>query len=577
MSSYLLIEDFKGGLDSRRSRITAKPGTLWNLVNAHINRGGEIEKRKAFVLSATLPTSQTFGLISSNANLYVFGSVAGPVVPANVQYQQLVHPTGIAMTGILSTDTFNGAIYAVAQFADGSVYAYYGGVRVTTWDAIVSAGGNNQGISQALANQLNNDPNFTSTFIGNSLTITGRNVNVPFSISVSATAGGAGSPTISSVLLQPSSPTKPQISNITIGGVYDPANFYQVIVSVPSNSYTHTYFVAGTSIGIATIIKTFQGKMYGQTGGTEYFSSINDPTYWSTTQLNGCGFIEMDNQDAGSETLTGMGVYLGHLAVFARRTVQLWLMNADPTQNTLTQTLNNIGTYAPRSIINYGDLNLFFLSDIGIRSLVPRDASGNAYVSDVGTPIDTIIQANNQNLTPEQLANACAILEPTDGRYWICIGPFIYVYSYFVQSNILAWSYYEPGFTTDFIVYSNGIVYLRSGDQIYAFGGFDGQTYDSCPVTVELPHLDSQKPANWKTVRAIDMAVDNTWQVWMGADPSNPSARDYIGEYTGETYSQQTNPSEEWGSHMGALLTCNAPGYARLSNLSIHFDDDGSK
>ena len=47
--SYIKIESFKPGLDTRRSELTSLPGTLEVCENAHINPGGEIEKRKAFV------------------------------------------------------------------------------------------------------------------------------------------------------------------------------------------------------------------------------------------------------------------------------------------------------------------------------------------------------------------------------------------------------------------------------------------------------------------------------------------------------------------------------------------------
>ena len=69
---YILVEDFRGGLDNRRSNVTAQPGTLVTLKNAHINRGGEIEKRTAFVKLTDLP-SNSFGLSASNGQIYVFG------------------------------------------------------------------------------------------------------------------------------------------------------------------------------------------------------------------------------------------------------------------------------------------------------------------------------------------------------------------------------------------------------------------------------------------------------------------------------------------------------------------------
>ena len=42
---YILVEDFRGGLDARRINVTAAPGSLVTLTNAHITRGGEIEKK----------------------------------------------------------------------------------------------------------------------------------------------------------------------------------------------------------------------------------------------------------------------------------------------------------------------------------------------------------------------------------------------------------------------------------------------------------------------------------------------------------------------------------------------------
>ena len=71
---YVYISDFRGGLDKRRMDLTSVPGTLVTLTNAHITRGGEIEKRPAFVSLATLP-SNTTGLAAAGGQIYVFGSV----------------------------------------------------------------------------------------------------------------------------------------------------------------------------------------------------------------------------------------------------------------------------------------------------------------------------------------------------------------------------------------------------------------------------------------------------------------------------------------------------------------------
>lgn len=75
--AYFELQSFKYGLDTRRSELTSQPGTLETLNNAHINQGGEIEKRKALVkmgLGATTFPAQTFGLQPIQNAVLVFGS-----------------------------------------------------------------------------------------------------------------------------------------------------------------------------------------------------------------------------------------------------------------------------------------------------------------------------------------------------------------------------------------------------------------------------------------------------------------------------------------------------------------------
>lgn len=137
---YIVVEDFKLGQDDRRADTTAPPGTLRRLKNAHITRGGEIEKRKAFVSKHTLPAN-TFGLASYGGALYVFGSASAPTMPSGVTYQRIQHPSGQALSEVLSADTFNGKLYVVGRYADGSIHHFYDGTRVSAWFDGKSRGG----------------------------------------------------------------------------------------------------------------------------------------------------------------------------------------------------------------------------------------------------------------------------------------------------------------------------------------------------------------------------------------------------------------------------------------------------
>lgn len=127
------IKEFTGGLDVRRLPETTPGGVLVRGADGHITRGGEFEKRAAFVKAYDLPAG-TVGFARTNTSLVVFGHATAPTLPTGVQYQRLRHPTeGLALTEILSYDLYDGKIYAVAQFSDGSVHHFYNGTRVADW------------------------------------------------------------------------------------------------------------------------------------------------------------------------------------------------------------------------------------------------------------------------------------------------------------------------------------------------------------------------------------------------------------------------------------------------------------
>lgn len=126
------IKEFTGGLDTRRMPETTSGGVLIRAKNGHITRGGEFEKRAAFVPIYTLPVG-TKGLAADRVGLVVFGSSAAPAVPSGVVYQRFQSVSGSALLNVPSFDLFASSIYAAAEFADGGRDHFYGGVRVSDW------------------------------------------------------------------------------------------------------------------------------------------------------------------------------------------------------------------------------------------------------------------------------------------------------------------------------------------------------------------------------------------------------------------------------------------------------------
>ncbi len=142
--SQAIIENFRNGLDTRRSELTSALGVLQVLKNAHINQGAEIEKRKAFVGTSIIPTPEsgvtsTFGIEALRDVVIIFGGQFNndPVwPPAGYGYRRLVRLATAANAeveaiGLIYSTAFNGTTFAIAEMADGTINCFYGDNIVT--------------------------------------------------------------------------------------------------------------------------------------------------------------------------------------------------------------------------------------------------------------------------------------------------------------------------------------------------------------------------------------------------------------------------------------------------------------
>ena len=136
---YILIEDFKYGIDRRRPRFAGVPGTLWDARNCHLSRGGDIERCRAFKPIFT-GLDDTYGLGVIGGQVYVFGSAdLAASMPVGVHYQRLQAPGTPAMTRVLDVKTFDNKFYVIAEYANGNRYHFYDGTRVSSWDTVAAA------------------------------------------------------------------------------------------------------------------------------------------------------------------------------------------------------------------------------------------------------------------------------------------------------------------------------------------------------------------------------------------------------------------------------------------------------
>lgn len=471
--SYILIENFSGGVDRSRPRYVGPSGSLWSGINGHLSRGGDFEKRKAFVATYSLPPGATVSLAKVASGLVVFGSGTAPAgMPPQVAYMRLQHPSDPTRTlvKVLSWDLYNGLIYAIVLYDNNEIRHFYNGVEVTDWDD-----------------------------------------------------GG----------------TKP--------------------------------------VGYGSLVKTHQRKVYSPVQSILWFSELDTPTVFDTSKP-GSGFQNMSTHQSGSDQVTGLGVFQRYLAIFSRRIIQIWNMVDDDALNAPFQTIPETGTRAPRSVIGFGDVDSFYLSDSGVRSLRTRSGTNTAGVNDVGTPIDPLIREWVRTLFDAQVENAVSVVEPVDGRFMLALGSRVFVFTFFPSKKIAAWSWYEPGVEFTDMVALNDRVYCRAGDTIYLYGGADNNTYDPLTlVTAGLPFLSGGKPGTFKIVKGMDIASTGSWDCKLLVNPNDEEEFINLGNLEGVSFPEEGIPVDAHTTHIAPVLTHHGAGFASLSQIAIHTDGAEAK
>lgn len=220
--TYLLVTDFKTGMDRRRPRGSGTPGSLWNAKNVVITRGGDIENAKKWVSTYALPVG-TFGLAQTKGQLFAFGSDdLAESMPVGVQYQRLIAPASAAMVRVLDAKLFDGKFYVITKHNDGTIYHFYNGSRVTAWDSISDDNADYNILAEYMADEINNESAVDAVAFGSKITLTARTAGTAFTIS-KATVDNGGNPDqdIALTTVEPNVPAQSEVratATITITG-----------------------------------------------------------------------------------------------------------------------------------------------------------------------------------------------------------------------------------------------------------------------------------------------------------------------------------------------------------------------
>lgn len=355
---------------------------------------------------------------------------------------------------------------------------------------------------------------------------------------------------------------------------------FAIMWSDAAGSIVRCYGGAAIPYATGFYCRTYKTKIYTVQGSVLSFSAVGDATKWyrdpPNTVQDGSGKIDLSLEDSDMTDCVALEVYYDKLAVFSSTAVQLWMMDPDPQKSTYQQTLRQAGTIAWRSVLQYGSGDVMYLSQSGIRSLRARNSSLAAAVSDIGSPLDPVIQDLFKYQGEDWMSGTIAILQPITGRFWIIFPDRIYILSAFPGPKITAWSEYDPGFIiTAAVVHDNRIVVRDDQNQVYAYGGIsdEGPVYDDSYVELVFPFHAGDDVATHKTFNGLDATCAGVpWSVYGGFNVEDFEAEDYFGQFNQATFLQGRFTINGYSTHMSLRLRSEQAGPQTLSNMIVHYD-----
>ncbi len=355
----------------------------------------------------------------------------------------------------------------------------------------------------------------------------------------------------------------------TLTGTFDARDRYTITL----DDRDFTMAIEETGIGLTAFL--YKSKIHTTGLSILRYSSIDNPRDFKD-QSRGAGFLNISNNRRGDSNLAAIAEFQEFAAIFSGEDIKIYALNEDDDLNNYVGSVENTGTFAPNSVVSFGNSDVFYLDYPGIRSLRARSLTNAAFTEDVGTPIDPFVREWIATLSADAARDALGFIEPEDGRYWLSVGNRIFVFTYFPSKKISAWSYYEPGFTPVAFGKVRERVFARGANTIYAYGGLDGLQYpafDETPIEIRLPFMDADAPATEKKFSRLHFGATNRWVFDAAYDPRNPEFFDHVGTADGSTFSTGDIPFEHMGVGAALRFTCSEAGAATLSRLTVHYDE----
>ena len=310
--------------------------------------------------------------------------------------------------------------------------------------------------------------------------------------------------------------------------------------------------------------------------GTVHYSATGDPTDWTTRDdAGGSAGLPTGREAMGDSIPLALGAYRSKLVVFNSDNTQVWNTDVNPININLETVLGSIGSQWSMCINPVGD-DLFFLTDSGFRSIGQQIYTGNLQDTDVGSPIDELVQAK---LLAETRVGS-GTFEPASafyhglGQYMCFIDKEIFVFTFARMSRVTAWSRYLTQYTIQNIAPYGEYMFVRMNNDVYVFNpaSFQDDGATAIPLEITSSYQAFKKPGRWKQIFGQDVMFNGTANVSHRWDARDPTQETTAISLSSDTRPGPLIPVELMTTECGFKITQSSNTEFKLNGLSYYYE-----
>lgn len=168
------------------------------------------------------------------------------------------------------------------------------------------------------------------------------------------------------------------------------------------------------------VVAIVASKVFAADKDIVRYSATANPLDWSTAE--DAGYLPTGLQQANANNMAVLQQYRANLVALNASSFQNWQVDPDPASMAILDQMDGIGSTWQRAAVPVAN-DLFYLSQLGVRTIGIANAAENLAAGDVGAPIDELIRQALMTAGLD-LIDPVATYFPGAGQYWLAFKNF---------------------------------------------------------------------------------------------------------------------------------------------------------